>query len=501
MKEGTIITLSGVSGAGKSHFIKSLLSRFEDFDKLKAVTTRKIRTGEVDGVDKYFLNLDEFNKKYENNELCVVNNVFGNMYAYLNSDINKTKEGKNLVTELYYEEVDNFKKEHPNTISVYVLPSDISKTIDQLKDRNTTVEEFEKRLSDIKTELGFFSDNKHHTFDIVISNNYDQESVERFINAVLDKIDSSQMFISSEDLLLQNNLETETKNVVDNFVLNNKSKNVVYTSFDGDDMQFLHNICKYEIDRGNIPLNPETSLGYYVSTVSLGGKKKDVMMDCLTLEMMADKMSVYAKDNRPLAEGIMAEILLWHDLKSSGLDIINGVTQIKQNPNHKELSRTELENYVLSQDDILKYELYNNLLNEYKDSNHETAYIIANIENFKHIDWARSYCYSQKKCPISPQNILPLYQYENNLNAYIESRLELLRHSDEILLFIDKNNLKEDLNKLDQFSLAEIYFAKTYLNKKIKIIGWDEALVPKYNQNSKWSLTTKEDIEVRKMLK
>ena len=47
MKEGTIITLSGVSGAGKSHFIKSLLSRFEDFDKLKAVTTRKIRTEEL----------------------------------------------------------------------------------------------------------------------------------------------------------------------------------------------------------------------------------------------------------------------------------------------------------------------------------------------------------------------------------------------------------------------------------------------------------------------
>ena len=82
--------------------------------------------------------------------MCVVNNVFGNMYGYYKSDMNKTQNGINLVTELYYKEVDKFKKEYPNTISIYVLPSDISKTIEQLKARNTDPEEFEKRISDIK---------------------------------------------------------------------------------------------------------------------------------------------------------------------------------------------------------------------------------------------------------------------------------------------------------------------------------------------------------------
>ena len=54
MEKGFIITLSGISGAGKSHFIKSIIERFNNFEKLKAVTTREKRKDEIDGVDKFF---------------------------------------------------------------------------------------------------------------------------------------------------------------------------------------------------------------------------------------------------------------------------------------------------------------------------------------------------------------------------------------------------------------------------------------------------------------
>ena len=92
----------------------------DNFEKLKAVTTRKIRKDEIDGVDKIFLSLEEFDKKNKEGQMCTVNNVFGNMYGYYKSDIDKTENGINLITELYYKEVSDFKKEHPNTISVYI---------------------------------------------------------------------------------------------------------------------------------------------------------------------------------------------------------------------------------------------------------------------------------------------------------------------------------------------------------------------------------------------
>ena len=501
MKKGFIVTLSGISGAGKSYFIKNLIDKISDFKKLKAVTTRTRRKDEIDGVDKFFLSLDEFREKNENNEMCVVNNVFGNMYGYYKNDINKTSNGVCLITELYYKEVEKFKKEYPNTISVYVLPKDIGQTIAELKARNTSEEELNKRIADIKDEIDFFYDSSVSSFDIIVTNSYDDKSVEEFINQVLLKINE---FSNNQDLLSSNLNVTvcdNYKNIVDDYADSDSKKNVIYTSFDGDDMHYLHNICSYEISRGNIPLNPETSLGYYVSTVSLNGKKADVMNDCLTLEMLADKMSVYSKEGRLLSEGILAEMLLWTLKKGQGLDMIMGVNHLATSKLNK-MGALELKRYLSKVDPLVRFELFNNLLVNYNEESHQTAYIIANMENFKHIDWARSYCYTHNICPVSPQNILPLYLYENNEKEYLESRLELLRRTDRILLFIDKNNLLEDLNKLDSYSLAEIYYVDKYLkDKKIELVGWDEALVPKYNQNCKWSLTTNEDITIRRMLK
>ena len=500
MEKGFIITLSGISGAGKSYFIKSMTERFESFEKLKAVTTREKRKDEVEGVDKFFLDLNSFEEKNKNGEMTTVNNVFGNMYGYYKRDIDKTNNGTCLITELYYKEVENFKKEHPNTISVYILPNDIAVTLEELKKRNTSYEEYEKRVNDIKKEIAFFKDSSGQTFDIIIINNYDDKSIEEFISLLFKKIE--EITNNRNINRVKNvNYNGELTKIADEYSQSKDKKDVIYTSFYGDDMHYLHDICKTEIDRGNIPLNPETSLGYYISTVTLGGKKIEVMKDCLTLETIANKMSVYKKNDRKLSEGILAEMILWYHNKCRGLEMISDVTN---------LSSYEVENLELDKllslidgiDPIAKYELENNLLKPYLNENHESVYIIANMTNFKHIDWARIYCYKNGLCPISPQNILPLHLYKDNMKDYLLSRLELLSRADRILLFIDKNNFEDELSKLDDYSTSEIYYARNYLkDKNIEIIGWDEALVPKYDPNSKWALTTNEDIEIRKLIK
>ena len=106
-------------------------------------------------------------------------------------------------------------------------------------------------------------------------------------------------------------------------------------------------------------------------------------------------------------------------------------------------------------DPMIKFELFNNLLTSYNEESHKSAYIIANMENFKHIDWTRNYCYIHNICPISPKNILPLHFYEGKKQEYLKSRLELLQRADRILLFIDTNNLTEDLSRLDPYSLSK----------------------------------------------
>lgn len=47
-----IVTLSGITGTGKS-FFKDLIAQNLDFENLVIITTRKKRRNEINGIDKF----------------------------------------------------------------------------------------------------------------------------------------------------------------------------------------------------------------------------------------------------------------------------------------------------------------------------------------------------------------------------------------------------------------------------------------------------------------
>ena len=62
-----IIALVGVTGIGKSFFKNQIVENLK-FKNLVIVTTRNKRDGEINGVDKEFVTLEQFKKMKENNE-------------------------------------------------------------------------------------------------------------------------------------------------------------------------------------------------------------------------------------------------------------------------------------------------------------------------------------------------------------------------------------------------------------------------------------------------
>ena len=63
-----IVTLSGVTGTGKS-FFKNVISQELNFKNLVIVTTRNKRTGEINGVDKEFVSEEEFERLKKENKI------------------------------------------------------------------------------------------------------------------------------------------------------------------------------------------------------------------------------------------------------------------------------------------------------------------------------------------------------------------------------------------------------------------------------------------------
>ena len=77
-----LIVISAPSGAGKTTITKRILAAHPDQLTFSiSATTRKMREGEREGVDYYFLTKEDFLKKIKDNSLIEYEEIFGNYYG------------------------------------------------------------------------------------------------------------------------------------------------------------------------------------------------------------------------------------------------------------------------------------------------------------------------------------------------------------------------------------------------------------------------------------
>ena len=81
-RDGSImVILSSPSGAGKTTISKKIQQKYQNFKISVSHTTRKPRPNEIDGVDYFFIDKSEFEKKITNNEFYEYAKIFDNYYG------------------------------------------------------------------------------------------------------------------------------------------------------------------------------------------------------------------------------------------------------------------------------------------------------------------------------------------------------------------------------------------------------------------------------------
>lgn len=159
-KKGKLIIISAPSGTGKSTIIGELIK--DASLKLEfsiSATTRAPRQGEVDGVNYYFLTLDQFQKAIANDEFAEYEEVYaGRYYGTLKKEIARiTENGNNVILDIDVKGGVNVKKMYGNdAISVFIAPPSIDTLRQRLTSRATdNAQEIEKRIAKAAFELGF----------------------------------------------------------------------------------------------------------------------------------------------------------------------------------------------------------------------------------------------------------------------------------------------------------------------------------------------------------
>jgi guanylate kinase len=80
-RRGLLLVLSSPSGAGKTTLARRLLQRDASITMSVSVTTRKMRPGEVEGVDYHFISRNRFEEMVKAGDLLEWAEVFGNGYG------------------------------------------------------------------------------------------------------------------------------------------------------------------------------------------------------------------------------------------------------------------------------------------------------------------------------------------------------------------------------------------------------------------------------------
>ena len=160
MKKGKLIIISAPSGTGKSTIIGELMKN----ENLKlefsiSATTRPLRGEEKDGVTYYFLSLEEFKKRIENDEFAEYEEVYaGRFYGTLKSEITRiTSAGKNVILDLDVKGGVNVKKIYgKKAISIFIKPPSIETLRQRLLSRATdSIEDINNRVDKAAYELTF----------------------------------------------------------------------------------------------------------------------------------------------------------------------------------------------------------------------------------------------------------------------------------------------------------------------------------------------------------
>ncbi len=149
MNRGNIYVIAAPSGAGKSTLVNALCALDPQVQLSVSHTTRGIRPGETDGVNYFFVSVDDFKTMIGNNDFLEYAQVYENYYG---TNINTIKQflatGKDIILEIDWQGAQQIRKLFHDAVLIFILPPSLPILAERLKNRNTdSANVIEKRLS------------------------------------------------------------------------------------------------------------------------------------------------------------------------------------------------------------------------------------------------------------------------------------------------------------------------------------------------------------------
>ncbi len=131
-KRGQLLVVSGPSGAGKGTICRAFLEANPYVHMSVSATTRQPRSGEIDGVNYYFLTRNQFEHRIAMGQFYEYAENYGNLYGTPKAFVEKKlQQGEDVILEIDIKGAFQVKAQQPNAVYIFILPPDMT----ELKNR------------------------------------------------------------------------------------------------------------------------------------------------------------------------------------------------------------------------------------------------------------------------------------------------------------------------------------------------------------------------------
>jgi len=178
MSQEKIIIITAPSGAGKTSITRYLLGKYDCLTFSVSAATRPPRSHEKDGVDYYFLSLEDFKHKIQQNEFVEWEMVYeGKYYGTLKTELRRIwDEGKTPLLDIEVKGAIHIQEQYPDsTLSLFIEPPSVDELRRRLEGRGTeTPESLMARVNKASYEISF----KHHFDQIIVNRELEKACLE-----------------------------------------------------------------------------------------------------------------------------------------------------------------------------------------------------------------------------------------------------------------------------------------------------------------------------------
>ena len=202
-KSGSLIVISGPSGAGKDSIVNEVVKEINAKVSV-SMTTREKRKGEEEGKDYFFVTKEQFLENIDKGNFLEFANVHGdNYYGTPKDEVEKNlKDGIDVILVIDIQGALKVKTQTDEAIYIFIMPPSMRELKTRLIKRGTeTKEQIVKRFKDAYQEINEITKYNY----VVINDNLKDavKKVEAIIMAEKCRVDRIEDFdLNSEEELI-----------------------------------------------------------------------------------------------------------------------------------------------------------------------------------------------------------------------------------------------------------------------------------------------------------